>query len=402
MNKYPELTLEENLILLCIIFDKEEDTNQWMRVALAQREINWEYLIRLSLFHGIFPFLFDKMNKLNWLKVPKEIIIQFKKLWQEHMVRNIVLHSAFDHLMDQFSKKGIKVIPLKGVCWAKQLYPNENLRSFNDLDFLVKVGNLDSAKSLLKNQHYEPQPYIGTDRFPENSWNLPFYKRLPGGMKICVELHWGLARPRDYCIPLEQWWRNSHAIRVNGERFLSLSSEDLLLYLTINIHASKYIYLKQFIDLRQFLIQNKETLDWAYVEKSIKKIGLWSNFCFAISMAYKLFGDDQQVMIRALRFERLKRIDVLKTVLDRREIIRGTYGEDLRQFFLILLLNDRFNCILKSSVKTLFPSFEAIAYRYSVNPNSKMIYFWCLLDPFFSIFRLFKKEAKCMIRKYPL
>ena len=293
--------------------------------------------------------------------------------------------------MAQFFKKGIDVISLKGIYRARQLYPDEKLRSFNDLDFLVKLEELDSAKNLLKSQNYEPVPYIDTDHSPENSWNLQFYKRLPRGMRVSVDLHWGLARPRDYHIPLKQWWRNAREIQLKGERFRSFSIEDSLLYLIIDLHASKYIHLKQFLDLYQFLVLNQERMDWLYVEKSLKKIGLWSNFSFALFMVNRFFNHNGQFLRVTLPFERMKRIEMLKKFLGKKEIIRGTYSADLRQFFLILLLNDRFSQIVKSALRTLFPSSEAIAYRYSINPSSGMVYFLYILNPFFSIVRLLKR-----------
>lgn len=420
--------------------DKEVATSL-IKCLIDRNNACWDSIIDISIFHGIMPLIYDALNKLAWYKIPKETIAKFQKLWQSHIARNIILFSEFDRLYASFSENSIDAIPLKGAFWARLLYPDENLREFNDFDFLIKPEDIKTAYAMLYAIGYRSSGSTDIGSEPENSRNIPFYKQLPCSKRVLLELHWRLGYSKDYTFPLKQWWLNAIKIKTNGaaSSYHSFSMEDTLHYMTVNMHASRYMYLKLFVDLRQFLIINKGILDWNYIEKTIKKSGHFNNFCYAVIITGRLFPcidqnnidqDNSELSPQTLSHPTsahsilakssqtnptsdhsssthsvlvsLKlsgKARALQKILGRREILQGKYSGDARYLFLMLVINDRTSAILKSLIKNIFPSFSAVADRHSLRRNSAAKYFLYILTPFYSIFRLLSRYGGDFIAK---
>ena len=68
-------------------------------------------------------------------------------------------------------------------------------------------------------------------------------------------------------------------------------------------------------------------------------------------------------------------------------LIRGAIGQDLRHLLLLFLFDEKAR-IVKSISRVIFPSQEAVAYRYNLSPHMKINYVYFLLNPLLSMFRL--------------
>lgn len=185
------------------------------------------------------------------------------------MARNIILFDELNNVLELFAKEAVKAIPLKGPILAGMLYPEATLRSFNDLDIWIRPKDMKKAGDLLQQVGYRQEFSVDQRYFPENDCHIVYGRYLTHGRRIRVELHWGLAKSRDYAkIPHERWWRRAEKVWIKYQKYFSLASEDMLIYLTIHMHSSSYIYLKQFVDLYQFFIHWGERLDWEYIQKT--------------------------------------------------------------------------------------------------------------------------------------
>src|SRR5512136_2940084 len=95
---------------------------------------DWQALIRLSLHHGLFPLLYERLkNRIDGM-VPQAEMNEFRRLYLRNAVRNLLLTRRLLRLLKLFSDNGIDAIPFKGPSLAALAYGSISERRFCDLD----------------------------------------------------------------------------------------------------------------------------------------------------------------------------------------------------------------------------------------------------------------------------
>ncbi len=440
------MIVEEQIVLqYALPHFNREDASCWCEEAECQRQVNWDRVLELALFHDVLPSVYRHLEDTGWLAVPDGAVRKFREKWHQHLARNLILSHELDRVLELFAKNGVKAIPLKGVLLAGLFYPDITLRSFSDLDIWVRPMDLKEAGEILQQTGYSPLFILDQDYSAENVCDILFHRCLPTGSRIGIELHQGLAKPRDYpAIPEEKWWHQAQEVWINGQHYFSLALEDMLIYLALKIHASAYCYLKQFVDLYQIVYLWGNKLDWKYIRRTAQETRMVNNLSFALLTIRNLFGSyttqygapmtqhgsyttqhgapmtphssyttyhgshttwhssyktQHEIEHDQIEHDQIEhdqsvrpimgalRLHVLERIFNRQTILSGRYGRDLRRGF-CLLLNDRLTDSIASSLRTLFPSTGAICARYLILPHSKKVYLYCCLNPFLVMYWL--------------
>ena len=298
-----------------------------------------------------------------------------------------------DKVLGALAKVKVGGVPIKGVTLSEEVYPDISYRTAMDIDILIQKKDLKKAeKEMLRFGYHRPHS-IGKGPFPENCYDLHLEKRVQNGRKVCVELHWNLATRRDYQIPIGRWWekiaRDSSLREAAGKRgkYLTMGPEITLLYLTINAHMSRYLFLKQLVDIAQVVRFYEQDMDWDKVKNMASELGVFDNLIFSLGLVQRLFhiriwdgfaGDLTSWKQR-----------MFQCLFTERNLISGSGGQDLRQLLLVFLF-DKKTQIAKSICRVLFPSKEAVAYRYNLLPQSTGVYLYWFLNPLFSLYRLLR------------
>ncbi|MEW6382246.1 MAG: nucleotidyltransferase family protein [bacterium] len=391
------MTIEEQIILSYAIPQLDhEDTCRTYRETAGWKKVSWDRVLKLALFHDVFPSVYHHLEYIGWSDIPAEVVAKFRKEWRQHLARNIILSDELNRILGLFAGEKVKAIPLKGALLAELFYPDMTLRSFSDLDIWIRPMDIEMAGELLQQLGYEQYFHLDGSKAIENVCDILFYRCLRAGPRISVELHHRLVKTRDYpAIPEEEWWHQTQEIWINGQRYFSLAPDDMLIYLTIKIHASAYCYLKQFIDLHQLLTLWGSKLNWECIYQTAEKTGMLNNLLFVLVTLEHLFapygisiphaGNNHWVRSRMGPV----RLHFFEHIFNRQTILRGRYGRDLRKG-LCLLLNDRMADSITSCLRVLFPSSGAICARYLTLPRSKKFYLYYCLNPFLIIYWLFR------------
>jgi len=409
MPREETILIEEQIVLQYAVphFDQDREAGVlwWSEGAKNEPQVNWERVLRLSLFHDVFPCVYRHLEYTGWKSVPDEAVGKFRKAWHHHLARNIILHRELNRVLELLATGGIKAIPLKGVLLAGLLYPDVTLRSFNDLDIWIRPQDKEKAEKLLQQIDYKPRVTAVLDYSAENEYSFPFYRYFPHNRRVYLDLHWRLAKSRDYqALPEKQWWNRAEEVWINDQRYFSFVPDDMFIYLAMKIHASAYCYLKQFIDLYQLLNQWGNRLDWGYIHQTTKEMGMANNLSFLFLTIEQLF-DGRMVVIQPMIQPPPKkdapkttplagsvqslRFHFLRHIINKKTILSGRYGRDLRQG-LCLLLNDHLINSFASTLRILFPSKKAICGRYLLSPHSKKIYFFYCLNPLLIAYWFFR------------
>ena len=152
--------------------------------------------------------------------------------------RSLYLAGELISLVKAFGVAEIPVLPHKGPLLAQAAYRDLALRDFNDLDLLVHPADLPRAITLLAELGYQPAA--------ELAWLSPTaLLRWTGEMSyasprgVTVDLHWRLT-PSHYTVQLdpEILWRHQTSLTIAGSQLPTLSTEALLLLLSV--HGAKH------------------------------------------------------------------------------------------------------------------------------------------------------------------
>ena len=180
---------EVRLLILCARTRLAPEVAGQIRELLAA-ELDWNYVIRAALHHGLMPLLCHHLGAVAPEAVLPPAWEHLQRLFHTNACQNLVLTTELLRLLTLFESHGIAAIPYKGPALAVTLYGDLSLRQFDDLDILIGQQDALEAAALLRAQNYRPL------------FSLPPRKRAiflrremafvhPNGRNI-VELHWGI------------------------------------------------------------------------------------------------------------------------------------------------------------------------------------------------------------------
>lgn len=293
MKTLPKLTIrtlvtnpspEAELILCCARTHIDTATAERIQ-TLLQQGINWTYLIRAAVKHGVIQLLYRNLNATCPESVPKASLDQLRGFFHTNARHNLFLTNELLKLLDLLKDQGVRAIPYKGPVLAASVYGKLSLRQFGDLDILVHEQDFKNSRELLISQGYQLKEKFDREQsFVHRDSNVE------------VDLHWGLT---PFYFPLaidfDRLWQCVKPVSLAETTIISFSSEDLLLILCVQVAKDCWERRQQLEQLAKVcdiaeLIQARPTLDWGQVGEQANTLGAARMFCFALFLAKNLLG----------------------------------------------------------------------------------------------------------------
>jgi len=140
-----------------------------------------------------------------------------------------------------------------------------SLRSYGDLDILIKHSDIQKAYDILLSSGYAPELSLTPEKllkYAAHEDNLSFFQK---GNRVIIELHWDLsgsylARP----LTLQRLQNNLQTITISGIQASSMSDEYLLVYLCVHGAKHKWERLEWICGVASHL-RSAQRLDWEAV-----------------------------------------------------------------------------------------------------------------------------------------
>jgi len=273
---------EVELLLCCARTRIEPKTAARIR-TLLQEDIDWTYLIQTAARHGVIPLLYQSLSTTSPEAVPKTILSQLRNHFHTNAFRNLSLTKELLLLLNLFESNGIKAIPFKGSVLAAWVYGNLALRQFGDLDILVSRRDYLRTKNLLISQGYYELPL-------NLNWEAQMVHEKSG---VNVDLHWGITPiERPFKLNFERLWSRLEPVPLANTTVKSLSPEDLLLILCVQIARNCWEQnerLSQICDISE-LLRVHPAMNWEHVLKQASKLGGKRMLFFGLLLASSLLG----------------------------------------------------------------------------------------------------------------
>ena len=240
------------------------------RLAGLLRSADWARLLVLAEDHGVAGHLAASLRGLEEDLVPPEIRQAIVDRQRARNFLTLRLTVELFRILDRFTSQGIAALVVKGPVLAMRAYGDPAMRSYGDLDLLVRQQDIRRATELLSAVGFAPAiPLSAID-----AGKIPgqYFFSMPNSQLI-VELHNDRTLryfPRR--LPLEDFFARQVRVRLDAQEAPALSVEDELVL--ICVHGAKHFWerLMWIADVAA-LVSRQTGIDWEGVAASAKAVG---------------------------------------------------------------------------------------------------------------------------------
>lgn len=270
------------------------------RLASLLRSVDWTRLLVLAEEHGVAGHLATSVCELAEDAVPPDIRPTLADHQRAQIFSTLQLTAELFRILDRFTSQGIRALVVKGPVLAVQAYGDPAIRSYGDLDLLVRQRDIRRATELMSAAGYSaavPLSAIDAGKIPGQ------YLFSKPDLKLIVELHNdGTLRYFPRRLPLEEFFTRQVRVRLDAHEIPALSVEDELVL--ISIHGAKHFWerLMWIADVAA-LVSRQSGIDWGRVADSAKGVGaermLHTGLRLASDLLKAQLPDKVQAMVQA-------------------------------------------------------------------------------------------------------
>jgi hypothetical protein len=294
--------------------------------------------------------------------------------------RNLLRTRELIAILDLFATRGIPALPYKGPVLAAAEYGNVALRTFCDLDILVRREQVQRAQDLLVARGYEPEYRLSARH--EAAWlrarnDINLHRP---DLDVTVELHWEVV-PRRLGVRFDndRLWARTQTISIAGRAVRTLSPENLLLVLCVHGAKHGWSRLMWISDVAR-VVTNHPEMNWSEVFSEARCIGAERMLTVGLRLASDVAGCALPDHVRRTTEDRATR-----ALAD--DVRNGLFSHDaatphnpLRRSLFHLKIQERFRDKLRFALYTIFVPSAADRLLVALPAGLTIVYY--LLRPF--------------------
>jgi len=227
-------------------------------------------LLALAEDHGVLGHLAARLRGLKRSFIPPETMQVLLERQRAQIFFSLRMSAELFRLLDLFATEKIEALVVKGPVLAVQAYGDPAMRSYGDLDLLVRQRDIRRATQLMIAAGYRGQvslSAIDAGKIPGQ------YLFTRPESQLLVELHNDFTLryfPRR--LPIEKFFARQIRVLLDAREAPALSVEDELVL--ICIHGAKHLWerLTWIADVAA-LVTRQTNLDWERVTASAEEVG---------------------------------------------------------------------------------------------------------------------------------
>ena len=363
-----------NKDILCRLLDHTTSQEELVKELNHFCKPNWENLFEASTWHGIKPLVYLRLKPLfGKATIPSSIQNDLRDAYIHSVRKNILILHHAGKLLKTLKAHGIDVIGLKGIFLVENIYENIAIRSFGDIDIMVRKEDIKSTINVLQGFGFSMQTYFDVQDENIDIKHVPPMFNADG---LIVEIHWTLLEENEpFTIDAQGLWDRAVPANIASVDTLALSPEDLILHLCMHLtyqHRLK-LGLRGLYDIAEVLRHFEGQLDWTKLVGISKTWGSERVTWLSLMLTQDLL----EAQIPPMILENLKPKEVApwvlveaKAQLLEQDVRKAVVTPDLANFATKEGLISRFKLLLSR----LFLPKQTLARLYGVSPKSIQIY----------------------------
>jgi len=290
------MTLSANLPFGSASFEKEWE---FLRLCVAPgassaeiaktpfSDLNWDVLLELGEEHGVLGVVAMRLQALGFAGVPAGSREKLQVRMRAQLLFTLSMTAELFRILEEFSKNGIECALVKGPLVSLLAYGDPAVRSYVDLDLVVRHKDILAAAQRMIEIGFEPDfplTVIEAGKVPGEY----LFKR-PGTSRI-IELHTERTF-RYYPRPMrvEDLFARQRRMDIDGREVPALSLEDE--FVLNAIHGAKHFWerLMWVADVAAIVGRHPE-IDWSAVRQAAKDVGAERMIYLALQLAETLLN----------------------------------------------------------------------------------------------------------------
>ena len=340
---------------------------------------------------------------------PPEFRQAVNDAYRTSAIRMALMVLRISQVLARLAESGIDFMVVKGPALAHTVYPDPDMRAFNDLDLVVRERDWASMHRLLVAMGFRPEhdlPQPPPKLVPQEIlYEQKYWHRKTG---LLVEVHYddilnaGLAS-RD----VEGFWQRAIRVDVDGVPVKTLSLEDQLIHLCTHAHYHGYTRLNWFSDIAFIVRDHAAGLDWEQLLKTVRteeaQVGVYYSLQFLDQLLDVSAPDGVLAALRPDRFRRWfhERYLPEEKVLSLQPMWRPDFSfyftPFLKRLLPDLLVMGRRSEKLHYLLRLLAPPRDWLLYHYSLNRSTHVCAHY-LLHPLKLAYHLASEFFKTLMR----
>jgi len=290
--------VEAELLFLTARVRMTAEVESRIRAALRE-EIDWIYLIQLSMQHETTALLYWHLQRICPELVPEGILEPLAARFQSQTAEVQYRAQELVRILASLDQEGILAVGYKGPILAQALYGNVALREFSrfsDLDIVVGEQELPKAKSVILGHGYEEHGQ--TDR----EW---IFRERTGGRTLELQWHFTTHLCR---VPDDpgRFLRRLEMVPFAETTVRSLPLEVYFLVLCLHATKHKWRKAKLICDIAEILASPE--VDWDHVVREANVLGIRRILSLGILLSEDPLGVvAPPALVRGLKIDRVAR-----------------------------------------------------------------------------------------------
>jgi hypothetical protein len=244
-------------LLACLRSRRQAEALERVRALSRTPGFDWAAVDRAAREELLAPLLFHTLQGRDVL--PGGLEGAWRGLYAGSLQRNLLLMRELDTVLRSLAGAGVTPILLKGAALVRAVYDDAGLRPMNDLDLLLREGDVPAALRQLAGLGYatdEPFSYFG---------EVAAHKQ--GALTADIDLHWNLIGLPHYLarVPAGWAWQTARPADAGGAPARVLGPEAQILHLCAHLalqHRNQPLRLLWLHDVAEALHFHREELDW--------------------------------------------------------------------------------------------------------------------------------------------
>jgi len=289
---FANTSLEKEWALLCTCASPVVDEARVRE--LLTHGLNWDLLLELADDHRVVGVLANRLAAAGYTGMPSDVREKLQSRMRAQQIFTLSMTADLIRILQDFSQAHIETMLVKGPVTSLLAYGDPAVRSYVDLDLLLRHGDILEATRRMLAMGFEadvPESAIQAGKIPGE------YLFCWPGTKRMVELHTEHTF-RYYPKPMrvEELFARRRMVHLDGREVPALSLEDELV---LNcIHGAKHFWerLMWVSDVAALSARHPE-IDWKKAKQAAADVGAERMLRVGVHLGVLLFGIEPPLAI---------------------------------------------------------------------------------------------------------
>jgi len=255
--------------------------------ALLAEGLDWDALLALAEEHSVEGVLTRRLKEASYAGVPAHGRERLQAIMRARQLFSLSMTAELFRILEEFSKAGLESIPVRGPVVSLRAYQDPAVRSYGDLDLLVRHRDISKAAQNMMAMGFESKVPLSAIQIGKIPGEYVF--KRPGTSRV-VELHTEQTF-RHYPRPMriEELFTRKCQVHLDGREVPALCLEDKLV---LNcIHGAKDFWLRRmWVADVAAMVMNHPELDWKRTRRAAADVGAQRMLHVGVRLGASLFG----------------------------------------------------------------------------------------------------------------